>query len=83
MQEVSADKAYLANYNLAAIADGGAQPYIPFKTLEAALVARATSRASDHAVVATTHRNVDKRPGRLGYDCRRALVMAALAMGEQ
>jgi transposase len=32
VQEVSADKAYLANYNLAAIVDGGALPYIPFKT---------------------------------------------------
>lgn len=32
VQEVSADKAYLAKYNLAAIADGGAEPYIPFKT---------------------------------------------------
>ncbi len=32
VQEVSADKAYLAKYNLAAIADGGATPYIPFKT---------------------------------------------------
>jgi transposase len=32
VQEVSADKAYLAKYNLAAIADGGAEPFIPFKT---------------------------------------------------
>lgn len=32
VQEVSADKAYLAKYNLAAIAEGGAEPYIPFKT---------------------------------------------------
>ena len=32
VQEVSADKAYLAKYNLAAIAEGGALPYIPFKT---------------------------------------------------
>lgn len=32
VQEVSADKAYLAKYNLAAIVDGGASPYIPFKT---------------------------------------------------
>jgi transposase len=32
VREVSADKAYLANYNLAAIADGGAEPFIPFKT---------------------------------------------------
>ena len=32
VQEVSADKAYLANYNLAAIADSDALPYIPFKT---------------------------------------------------
>ena len=32
VQEVSADKAYLAKYNLAAIVDGGALPYIPFKT---------------------------------------------------
>jgi transposase len=32
VQEVSADKAYLANYNLAAIVDDGALPYIPFKT---------------------------------------------------
>jgi len=32
VQEVSADKAYLAKYNLAAIVEGGAQPFIPFKT---------------------------------------------------
>jgi transposase len=32
VQEVSADKAYLARYNLAAIAEGGAEPFIPFKT---------------------------------------------------
>lgn len=31
VQEVSADKAYLAKYNLAVIAGGGAEPYIPFK----------------------------------------------------
>ena len=32
MTEVSADKAYLSNQNLALIADQGARPYIPFKS---------------------------------------------------
>src|ERR1700751_3727951 len=31
VQEVSADKAYLSQHNLAAIADAGAEPFIPFK----------------------------------------------------
>lgn len=32
VQEVSADKAYLAKYNLAAIAEAGAEPFIAFKS---------------------------------------------------
>jgi transposase len=31
MKEISADKAYLAKYNLAAIVEAGAEPFIPFK----------------------------------------------------
>jgi transposase len=31
MKQISADKAYLAKYNLAAIVEAGAEPFIPFK----------------------------------------------------
>lgn len=40
VQEVSADKAYLAKYNLAAIVEGGARPFVPFKTNSVGMTSR-------------------------------------------